>query len=659
MINHSLAALLPALPVIPALSALLLALCGGAWLKKGSYNLVGGTAVAGAGIAFALALALWPAGLPGSSAALVFDLGPWIAAGGFDAGLRLTADSAGYAMVLLVTFFGFLITTYSVGYMRHDREQSRFFASLNLFVASMLVLVLADNLVLIFLGWEGVGVCSYLLIGHYWDEKGVPLAAYRAFFVNRIGDILFLLGVFTVFAAFGTVSLSELSARAASPHGGMMMFMGREPLAVLAAFLLLGGAFAKSAQAPLHVWLADAMAGPTPVSALIHAATMVTAGIYLIMRLDWLYAAVPQARFLIAACGLVTLVVGAFMALTQTDIKKILAYSTLSNLALMFLALAACSAQAAMLHLLGHAFFKALLFLSAGSVIHAAHHEQDARRLGGVLKSLPVTRLAFWVGCIGGAGLIPYLSAGFFTKEAVLESIRLSTFNGFGLGVSGSVVYWVVLAVESLSALYLFRLLGYLNGAASPTAHDHHHDHGHDGHHETPRETSPAIRFVLIALTIASPAFALFSATPALTAWVTAGEGHAEHIHWGHVAPFIALNIVLAAATYFVFASARRREGLLAALSALSWKGRGPLDRKFWFDDLYAVAVVLPLKVVAWVLRLVVENLFIGLLHLSALAGRGITTVASRAQTGRPHHYAAAILLFMAFAAWFLLWRRA
>jgi len=550
--------------------------------------------------------------------------------------------------------------------MRHDREQSRFFASINLFVASMLVLVLADNLVLIFLGWEGVGLCSYLLIGHYWNEKGVPLAAYRAFFVNRIGDILFLLGVFTVFAAFGSVSLSELSSRAASSHGYAIMFAGREHLAVLAAFLLLGGAFAKSAQAPLHVWLADAMAGPTPVSALIHAATMVTAGIYLIMRLDWLYAAVPQARLIIAVCALVTLVVGAFMALTQTDIKKILAYSTLSNLALMFLALAAGSAQAAMLHLLGHAFFKALLFLSAGSVIHAAHHEQDARKLGGVLKTLPVTRIAFWVGCLGGAGLIPYLSAGFFTKEAVLESVRLATFNGFGFGVSGSVLYWIVLAVETLSALYLFRLLGYLNGEKSVhTADDHAHDaHGihhaahHAAHSAVARETSPAIRIVLIALAIASPAFALFSAGPMLTAWVTAGHGHAEHMHWGHVAPFIALNIVLAALTYFVFSSVRRRDALLSALSALSWRGRGPLDRKFWFDDLYALIIVLPLKMLAWTLRLIVENSIIGLLYVFGAAGRTLASLASRAQTGRTHQYAAVMLFFMAAVAWVLLWRR-
>src|SRR5690606_28936422 len=231
--NHALSPVLLALPAVPALSALVLALFGAGWVKKGSYNLVGGLATAAAGVAFALALSLLSAGLLGTGAAVTLDLGAWIAAGGFNAGLKFTADSAGYVMVLLVTFFGFLITGYSVGYMRHDREQARFFASLNLFVASMLVLVLADNLVLIFLGWEGVGVCSYLLIGHYWNEKGVPLAAFRAFFVNRIGDLLFLLGVFTTFVAFGTLSLSDLGVMAASGHGASALFAGRETMAAL------------------------------------------------------------------------------------------------------------------------------------------------------------------------------------------------------------------------------------------------------------------------------------------------------------------------------------------------------------------------------------------------------------------------------------------
>jgi NADH-quinone oxidoreductase subunit L len=393
---------------------------------------------------------------------------------------------------------------------------------------------------------------------------------------------------------------------------------------------------------------------------------MVTAGIYLVMRLDWLYAVVPQARLLIGICALATLVVGAFMALTQTDIKKILAYSTLSNLALMFLALAAGSSEAALLHLFGHAFFKALLFLSAGSVIFAAHHEQDARRLGGVLRTLPVTRIAFWIGCIGGAGLIPYLSAGFFTKEAVLESIRVSTLNGFGIHVSGGALYWIVLAVESLSALYLFRLLGYLSGGSQAAHHYAAHD-THDGEHaahgyEAPHEASPLIRIVLAVLTVAAPAFALFSGTPKLLAWVTGGEGHAEPLHWAHVAPFLVLNLALAAVTFWIFSGAARREAFTAALSKLPFKlgmgNRGPLTHKFYFDALYEKIIVLPLKVLAWVLRLLVENLFIGALGLVGAAGRGLSRALRRLQTGRVHHYAATILFFMAVTAWILLWTR-
>jgi NADH-quinone oxidoreductase subunit L len=645
-----------ALPAVPAASALLLALFG----RRLSYNALGATATAAAGLAFLLALTLLPAGLLGTGAFTSVDLGRWIATSDFQAAFKFRVDSVGLCMVLLVTFFGFLITAYSVGYMRHDREQARFFASLNLFVASMLTLVLADNLVLIFLGWEGVGLCSYLLIGHYWEEDGVPLAAFRAFFVNRIGDLLFILGVFAVFVAFGTVSLSELSAL------GSAVIPGREWWAAFAALLLLGGAFAKSAQAPLHVWLADAMAGPTPVSALIHAATMVTAGIYLVMRLDWLYAVVPQARLLIGICALATLVVGAFMALTQTDIKKILAYSTLSNLALMFLALAAGSSEAALLHLFGHAFFKALLFLGAGSVIFAAHHEQDARRLGGVLRTLPVTRIAFWVGCIGGAGLIPYLSAGFFTKEAVLESIRVSSLNGFGIHVSGGALYWIVLAVESLSALYLFRLLGYLSGGSQAAHHFAAHD-THDGEHaahgyEAPHEASPLIRIVLAVLAVAAPAFAIFSGTPKLLAWVTGGEGHAEPLHWGHVAPFLVLNLALAAVTFWIFSGTARREAFTAALSKFPFKlgtgNRGLLTHKFYFDALYEKIIVLPLKVLAWVLRLLIENIFIGALGFVGAAGRGLSRTLRRLQTGRVHHYAATILFFMAVTAWILLWTR-
>jgi NADH-quinone oxidoreductase subunit L len=629
-------ALLLALPGLPALSALVITL----WGNRLSYNAVGALATVSVGLSFLIALGFLPSGVLGTGEAVALDLGAWLATEGFRAGMDLRLDSPGLTMTLMVTFFGTLITGYSVGYMRPDVEQSRFFASLNLFVSAMLVLVLADNLVLIFLGWEGVGLCSYLLVGHYWREKNVPLAAYRAFFVNRVGDLFFLLGVFTLYAAFGTVSLSALS------ENGPALLEGREGLAGLGALLVLGGAFAKSAQAPFHVWLPDAMAGPTPVSALIHAATMVTAGVYLIMQLDWLYAAFPEVRMIIGLCALVTLVVGAFMAVSQYDIKKILAYSTVANLGMMFLALAAGSTHAALLHLFGHAFFKALLFLGAGSVIFSSHHEQDARKLGGVLKTMPVTRAALWIGCIGGAGFIPYFSAAFFTKEAVLESIRGATLAGFGWEISGAVVYWIVLAVESLAALYFFRLLGYLSAPAG----------AHHAGHEVPREGSPAIRAVLVALSVAAVGFALFSSTAVLTAWVSAGAGAHEAMHWGHVLPVLAVNISLATACFLVFSVPARRERVLSALSHLRLGNKGPLTHTFYFDELYEYALTRPLQHLSSFFKTVLESVFTGILLVTGRAGTVLSLWVRRLQSGRAHHYAALGLLFLALTAWIMLW---
>jgi NADH-quinone oxidoreductase subunit L len=631
------------------------------------YNAIGALASLSVAGSLGLTLSFCGAGVFGAGQPIDFDSGPWIATQAFQAGLHLRLDSLSLCMCLLVTFFGFLITVYSVGYMRHDREQGRFFASLNLFVASMLTLVLADNLVLIFLGWEGVGLCSYLLIGHYWTDEGVPLAAFRAFFVNRIGDVLFLLGVFMVFSLFGTVSLSELAEHGpglAGIHAGK---------ASLAALLLLGGAFAKSAQAPLHVWLADAMAGPTPVSALIHAATMVTAGIYLVSRLDWLYAIAPQARFLILVCALVTLVLGALLALVQTDIKKILAYSTLSNLALMFLALAAGSAGAGLLHLFGHAFFKALLFLAAGSVIMAAHHEQDVRKLAGVLKKLPITNIAFLVGCIGGAGLAPYLAAGFFSKEAVLHSLHEAEFEGFGMHIPGAAVYWIVTVVEWISALYLFRLYGYLRSdAASAPAKvhgAHAHAHGHSGHaedhaheHGPIKEKSPAILAVLAILTVAAPIFGILSASPAFSffgkglIWsiITGGAPEPEGVHPdAHTFILLGISLAFALGCYLVFANSRRRESLLPALGRVRLGSFGPLSRKFYFDDLYGYAVVLPLKGAAYLARLILENIFTGVLSMGGWLGQGFSLGLRRLQTGKAHQYALGVLvLIFALVFW-------
>jgi NADH-quinone oxidoreductase subunit L len=663
--------LLLLIPLLPGLSAALLALSGG----RLPYNAIGGLAAASVAASFAIVLAFCGAGVFGAGQPIDFDAGPWIATQGFQAGLHLHLDSISLCMCLLVTFFGSLITLYSIGYMRHDSEQGRFFASLNLFVASMLTLVLADNLVLIFLGWEGVGLCSYLLIGHYWQQKDVPLAAFRAFFVNRIGDVFFLLGVFSMFNLFGTLSLSELAVHGptlASLHSGQ---------AAMAAFFLLGGAFAKSAQAPLHVWLADAMAGPTPVSALIHAATMVTAGIYLLARLDWLYAVSPEARLVVAVCALVTLVLGAVLALVQTDIKKILAYSTLSNLALMFLALAAGSAGAGMLHLFGHAFFKALLFLAAGSVIIAAHHEQDVRNLRGVLKKLPVTNIAFLVGCIGGAGLLPYLAAGFFSKEAVLGAIEEAEFSGFGITLSGRLVHAIVVVVELLSVVYLFRLYGYLRsdatGPASPKpAHGdpahasavvdhshadagHDHDHAHGQHGEI-KETSPTIRIVLGILILAAPIFGVLSASPRfggkglIWSLITGGAAEPEGVGLAHALPFLIVNLALAGLVFAVFSNGKRREALLDKLKGLQWGEYGPLTRKFYFDDVYAAIIVAPLKGAAYLCRLILESIFTGIITVTGWLGLGLSLGLRRLQTGKAHQYAVAVLLAIFVLAFYL-----
>ncbi len=641
--------LLLAIPAIPAGMAVLLALFG----TRLPYNALGILATLAAGAAFALGLSFISSGVLGSGAPIQVDFGPWLRTEAFQAGITFRLDSVALCMVLLVSGFGTLITLYSVGYMRHDQEQHRFFASLNLFVASMLTLVLADNLVLIFLGWEGVGLCSYLLVGHYWEQDGVPLAAFRAFFVNRIGDIFFLLGVFTLFATFGTVSLSQLAE-----HGPD--FTSTYPWATkAAAFLLLGGAFAKSAQAPLHIWLPDAMAGPTPVSALIHAATMVTAGIYLVMRLDWLYAAAPEARVILLLCGLVTLVVGATLACVQTDVKKILAYSTLSNLALMFLALSAGASDAAMLHLFGHAFFKALLFLAAGSVIFAAHHEQDVRRLTGSLKTLPFTRLAFIVGVIGGAGLIPYVAAGFFTKEAVLFGIEEGEFSGFGLLLSGKVMHWVVLAVESLSAVYLGRMLGYLMGEAEPAyahakEHDKKHDKGHDSHasHGEAHETSWTIRGVLLVLAIAAPIFGFFSALPSfgghgsIYGLLTNGREMHHGPSIGALVPVMIFNLLLFVGVFWAYRSSKNRQAVLAFTAKFRLGKVGPLTRLWYFDDLYAAVVIAPLKGISWMLRLVLETVFMGIIGLVGFAAEGLSWSLRRFQTGKAHQYAMAVLVF-------------
>ena len=397
------------------------------------------------GAAALVALVVGNAFVGSGQAAFVQPLWTWMAVGGFEADVALHLDSLSLVMMGVITGVGFLIHLYATGYMWRDHEEpqgySRFFAYMNLFVFAMLMLVLGDSLLVLFLGWEGVGLCSYLLIGFYHRDSANGLAARKAFVVTRVGDTALALGLFLLFWQVGTLQIAEVLERTASLSPGM---------ATVICLLLLGGAVGKSAQLPLQTWLPDAMAGPTPVSALIHAATMVTAGVYLIARLQGLYLASPDAQLAVAVVGLATLFLASCTALAQNDIKRILAYSTMSQIGYMFLALGVGAWSAAIFHLMTHAFFKALLFLSAGSVILALHHEQDIFKMGGLRKKLPVP---FWSMAIGSLGLVAFpFTSGFFSKDAIL-------LTAYGSGDLGWLFWFGGVAAAGLTALYTTRMM--------------------------------------------------------------------------------------------------------------------------------------------------------------------------------------------------------
>lgn len=367
----------------------------------------------------------------------------WIAVAGFNPDVGFYLDALSVVMILVVTFVSFLIHLYSAEFMADDEGYSRYFAYMNLFVASMLVLVLADNLLLLYLGWEGVGLCSYLLIGYWYRDPANGLAARKAFVVTRIGDTAMIIGLFVLFVHLGTLEIQPLMQRATAewPVGS--------GFAIAAAGLLLGGALGKSAQLPLQVWLPDAMAGPTPVSALIHAATMVTAGVYLIARTHVLYELAPPIHTAVAVIGALTLLLASFSALNQTDLKRILAYSTISQIGYMFLALGVGAWAAGIFHFMTHAFFKALLFLSAGVVIQRLNEEHDIFRMGGLWRRLP---LAFWTFLIASASLaaLPFIAAGFYSKDLILWETWISGANGPWLWLAG-------ITGAFLTAVYIFR----------------------------------------------------------------------------------------------------------------------------------------------------------------------------------------------------------
>jgi NADH-quinone oxidoreductase subunit L len=459
-------------------------LFNGLRFKSKNYLLAGSVATGAAAISFicSILLVLQVTGEVHEgevSKQVVANFFEWLNVGGFRAGASFVVDHISAIMILIITGVGTLIHLFSVGYMSHDERPTKYFAYLNLFLFNMLLLVLGDNLLVMFVGWEGVGLCSYLLIGFWFSDQAKAAAGMKAFVTNRIGDAGFLLGIFMLYLTFGSVHFGEIIARAP-----LVAEIGWSGPITLACLFLFVGACGKSAQIPLYVWLPDAMAGPTPVSALIHAATMVTAGVYMIVRLHPVFLVAPNALHVIAIVGALTAVFAATIGIVQNDIKKILAYSTVSQLGYMFLACGVGAFNAAMFHLMTHAFFKALMFLGAGSVIHAMHEEQDIRKMGGLKKYMPITYVTFVIGWLAIIGLPPF--AGFFSKDEILWQAMSSPLGSPSLYLAG-------LFAAGCTAFYMTRLMALTFWGKSRFGHDVH-----------PHESPPSMTIPLIVLAVLS-----------------------------------------------------------------------------------------------------------------------------------------------------------
>ena len=601
---------------IPFTSAALLALFGSRLPRKI-------VAILGAGsIGLASALTILIAAKfvmsPPAGDAYVQHLWTWMSSGGFQPEIALYLDSVSLIMLLVVTFVGFLIHVYSIEYMRDDEGYARFFAYMNLFEASMITLVLAKNLLLLYLGWEGVGLCSFLLIGFWYRDPANVRAAGKAFIVTRIGDTFFAVGLFLLSTRLGTLDIQELMHRAST------QWTVGSGIAVGAAALLLGGAVGKSAQLPLQTWLPDAMAGPTPTSALIHAATMVTAGVYLIARTHVLFTLAPSVQFAVAIIGAATMLLAAFSALAQHDMKRVLAYSTISQIGYMFLALGLGAWSAALFHFMTHAFFKALLFLAAGVVIHAIH-EQDLYRMGGLRSEL---RLAFWSFVIGGSALagLPLITAGFFSKDLILWQSWA--------GPNGNAWFWIAgMTGAVLTSLYTFRLI-LLAFYGSQQAH-------------VKAQSGLAVRVALVVLCVLSITGGYvntppnFGGVPALSNFLGSALPPLEEVHLNPITETItalcastafAIGLGLA---YLLYGPQRSRVPAQGFLSNL-WRAGGG------FDWLYDGLFVRPFR---WLVRKskndVVDIPIRGLGQLAVLGYRSLRLV----QTGHVRWYAMGIAM--------------
>jgi NADH-quinone oxidoreductase subunit L len=552
---------------------------------------------------------------------VVVNVFEWIAAGDFGVAIDFLLDPLSATMLLVVTGVGLLIHIYSVGYMHGDDRFPRFFAYLNLFMASMLLLVLANNLLLLYVGWEGVGLCSYLLIGFWFERPAAANAAKKAFIVNRIGDFAFLLGIFVLASAVGTLTLGQINEQAGAMTAG---------IATIAALLLFAGATGKSAQIPLYVWLPDAMEGPTPVSALIHAATMVTAGVYMVARLSPVFEASGEtALMVVGIVGGATALWAALMACAEYDIKRVLAYSTVSQLGYMFLAHGVGAYSAGIFHLVTHAFFKALMFLGAGAVMHALNGETDMRKMGGLRKVMPIVGWTFMLGWLAISGVIPF--AGFFSKDAILASAW----------VDGNYALWGVGIVTAfLTAFYMSRLyLRVFEGRTKVPEGVHAHD-------------APwTMALALIPLGILSLIGGVINLPNALTLehWLepVVGESHVPHGLTPWVLAGVALlmaasGILFARSLYMSRAGSLRRRRLQAKAPWLVAAARN----KFYVDEIYGYGIVLPAKrLAAWSADVFDKRVIDGVITGS---GRLVARSSERLrglQTGYVRNYAATFFI--------------
>ncbi len=602
------------------------------------------------GISFLIAVGAFfqTLNLPVEQRQTIINLFSWLNVGGLNINIAYQIDQLSLIMALIVTGVGFIIHVYSIGYMRGDKSFWRFFAYLNLFIFAMMNLILSDNFVLLFLGWEGVGLCSYLLIGFWYDRKfeksTTSDAAKKAFIVNRIGDFGFLLGMFLIYLTFGSLNFGDVFSKAAAVDIPTSTFN------LIALFLFIG-ATGKSAQIPLYVWLPDAMAGPTPVSALIHAATMVTAGVYMVARCSIIFASAPAIMTVVAVVGVLTAIFAASIGLVQNDIKKVLAYSTISQLGYMFLAMGVGAFSAGIFHVMTHAFFKALLFLGAGSVIHAMHDEQNIQNYGGLKKYMPKTFITFLVASLAISGIPPF--SGFFSKDDILWFSY----------ANGNIFYWLIGAITALlTAFYMFRLV-YLTFYGNERF-------GHDKH---PHESPSVMTIPLIILGVLS-AIGGFIGIPA----IFSGEGGNKFENWlepifsnaqaklalfgthSHFEEIILMLVTVVGAIVSIYYARYLylQKTELPLQFSKRFKGiYNTLWNKYFVDEIYDAAVVNPIKLgsekILW--NFTDNKIIDGLVNGTASTIEFISRKIRKVQTGVAQIYAIAMMLGIVIALFWLI----